>query len=126
LIGVLLDIGQTTCRAIDGPVTADDQPPGTVQLADPATAIHPLSDRTHEPGPLSTEPARRPFDADTALGFDVDGRPARHPWSSPTRITAAIGEATSMPFQHIDGPATLDGVLPPPAWRASIAFFVAE
>ena len=44
-------------------MTASEQASGAVQLGDPATAIHSVcSDRTHKPGPLSTEPARRPFD----------------------------------------------------------------
>ena len=107
---------------------------GSVQLGDPATAIHPVcGDRTHKPGPLATEPARRPGDGDSlldvapilairaalvfqghgmALGFDVDGRhllavPAPGQRKPPRRSEIA----EPMPFQHIDGSATLDGIL---------------
>src|SRR5262249_26432339 len=115
-------------------VTAGEQASGSVQLGDPATAIHPVcSDRTHKPRPLSTEPARRPFDGDplldvapilairaasvfqrygVALGFDVDGRhPLALPGPGPREPPGRLEIATPMPFQHVDGPATLDGGL---------------
>ena len=83
-------------------MAAREQSPGTVELGDAATAIHSVcSNRTHKPGPFSTEPARRPGDGDPLLdiapilairtasvfqqhvmmlGFDVDGR---HPLALP-------------------------------------------
>jgi len=49
-------------------VAAGEQSPDAVQLGDAATAIHIIcSNRTHKPGPLSTEPARRPFDGNSLL-----------------------------------------------------------
>jgi hypothetical protein len=87
-------------------MTAREQSPGSVELGDPTTAIHSVcSNRTHKPGPLATEPARRPRDGDAllhiapilairampvfqhhgmALGFDVDGGcPLAVPGSGP-------------------------------------------
>src|SRR5262245_11817075 len=49
-------------------VAAGEQASGAIQLGDMATAIHSVcSDRTHKPGPLSTEPARRPGDSNALL-----------------------------------------------------------
>ena len=115
-------------------MTAREQSSGTVELGDPTTAIHSVcSNRTHKPGPFSTETARRPVDGDPlldiapilairaasvfqrhgmALGFDVDGR---HPLAvagpGPGKPTRRSEIAELVPTQHIDGPAPLNGVL---------------
>jgi hypothetical protein len=61
-------------------VTAGEQASGSVQLGDLATAIHPVcSDRTHKPGPLATEPARRPGDGHT-LSTSLQSSPYERLW----------------------------------------------
>src|SRR5262245_1791769 len=115
-------------------VTAGEQPPGTVQLGNATTAMHAVcSDRTYKPWPVATEPARRPGDGDplldivpilairaasvfqrhgVALGFDVDRcNPLAVPAPCPGKPPGRPEIAAPMPFQHVDGSATLDRVL---------------
>jgi hypothetical protein len=79
--------------------------PDDVQPENPAGAVPTL-----EPQPLSAKPARRPGGGNMLLAA-----PAVRRYCVGRRLPGRrwLKVALPAPFQHIDGPATLDGVLVP-------------